>query len=358
MQVVAKIEKSFGRRRHSALAVFVLPFFLAACASGSDGQAGADFDTPGTEFGSLRIAPDGPNDPFEDVNRAIFSVNQQLDRFVFEPIAITYTELTPEPVRDSVRTALRNLSLPLNAVHAILQGKFDEAGDSVERFVTNAVTLWLGDLKKDMPYPDEDAGQTLAVAGFPEGPFLVLPLLGPSNVRDALGRIIDTIIDPVGFAIGPAGGIARTVTDGVDTRARIGDQLAEIEATSLDFYATLRSLYNQNRRSLIRDDAIDPLHVRTPTVTVELGGDFGDDFASGFGADTNDDADIEGPQIVSADVATEQPADSATTGSDPGSNHGAADLTASEGKYKPDVPVSDLKKLGIDVEFLSAGEPG
>ena len=253
----------------------VMPLLLSACVTEQQSQ----LDGGGNVFeGSGFAEARGPGDPFERVNRAVFAFNNQLDRFIIEPVAISYLELTPEPIRESVHNILQNLRLPLSAVHSLLQGKFDEAGGTAIRFVANAVTLWLGDLSDD-PYPDEDAGQTLAVAGFRDGgPFLMLPLLGPSNVRDALGRLIDAFIDPVGVAIGPAGGLARTAVDGIDTRGRVAGQLDELEASSIDFYATLRSLYLQNRESQIRDGDIDPLAGLLPTITVELGGDFGNDF--------------------------------------------------------------------------------
>ena len=211
--------------RATLAALFLVPLLLGACVSNQAGPRtsnGADTN----QFSSLGLAePGGPNDPLESVNRTIFAFNQTLDRFIFRPVAISYVELTPAPVRESVTTLLRNLRLPLSALHSLLQGKVGEAGDTAGRFVTNAVTLWLGDLSKDMPYPDEDAGQTLGVAGLDSGPFLVLPLLGPSNVRDALGRLVDSIIDPIGILIGPTGSIARTVVGGVDTRARLDGQL-------------------------------------------------------------------------------------------------------------------------------------
>ncbi len=310
------------------VALVAMPLALGACVSDNVQNGTA----AGLEIGPLGLpVPVEPNDPFEGVNRAIFAFNTTLDRFLFEPIAISYTELTPEPIRDRVTTLLRNFQLPLSALHSLFQGKPGEAGTTVARFVTNGVTLWLGDFSDDMPYPDEDAGQTLAVAGIAEGPYIVLPLLGPANVRDAFGRLIDSIIDPVGIAIGPTGGLARTVVGGVDTRARLGDELENLEATSLDFYATVRSLYTQNRNSLIRDGNIDPLIGTSPTVIVEFGAEFeddfgdalGDDFAAGF---TGDDA--------------------------------ASIVEAPSADIEGDVPVSaiaELKKSGIDVDLFGAG---
>ncbi len=254
----------------------VMPLLVIGCASTASQSGGAG----SSEFSAVNgIRP--INDPFESVNRIIFTVNKTIDAIFLEPIAVSYRELTPEPIRRNVTTLLRNMRLPLNAVHALLQGKFREAGLSTGRFLTNSVTLWVGDLMPQVPYPDEDAGQTLGVVtGTDGGPYLVLPLLGPSNVRDALGRLIDAVIDPVGFVVNGPAGVARTVVDGVDTRARVGDQLDELEAGSLDFYATIRSLYTQRRDSLIRDGRVlDQVQQSAPVIVL----DFEDDFANDFG---------------------------------------------------------------------------
>lgn len=353
----------------ATLAAFLLvPLLLGACVSNQAGpRASNEADT--TQFSSFGLAePAEPNDPLESLNRTIFSFNQTVDRFIIRPVVISYVELTPEPVRESVSTLLRNLRLPLSALHSLLQGKVAEAGDTVGRFVTNAVTLWLGDLSKDMPYPNEDAGQTLGVAGLDGGPFLVLPLLGPSNVRDALGRLVDSIIDPVGILIGPAGSIARTAVGGVDTRARLDDHLAELEAGSIDFYATIRSLYTQNREAQIRDGEVDPLHATSPTLTVELdgqfGGDFensfGDDFASGFiGEDDQEpillpgDVEFNGQAVVDADIGRNLEDDIDTDPSYDGPAGSDGNLAGVQKKARIDI--ARLKKSGVDVRLLSDG---
>jgi len=382
-----------NKSRLAATGLFA-SLLLSACVTGTgndvtSGSLDDDLLPPGLG------ASAGPSDPLEDVNRAIFGFNQQIDRFLIEPIAVTYVELTPEPVREGVTNALRNLGLPLSAIHSLLQGKFGEAGHTAERFVTNSVTLWLDDLHRDQPYPEEDAGQTLAVAGIGDGPYLVLPLLGPSNVRDAFGRLIDTVIDPVGIFIGPTGGLARAAVDGVDTRARLGPTIDELESTSLDFYATVRSLYNQNRQSQIRDGEIDPLHSAASTIVVELGDDFGaaagsdfggtiesdfgnaieDDFAAGAkvaivdpvadpvidpaGADARltELTPVSGPTVIEAEILPIPTASAANVDSatliDQG-NSQIGELQSAPDDLPVDPTISELKKLGIDVDLVHA----
>lgn len=348
-----------GAGRLIRVALVALPLALGACVS-TGPQDGASM-----EIGPLGLpVPSEPNDPFENVNRAIFAFNLTVDRFLFRPIAISYTELTPEPIRESVTTLLRNLRLPLSALHALLQGKVGEAGTTVARFVTNGVTLWLGDLSKDMSYPDEDAGQTLAVAGIADGPYLVLPLLGPANVRDAFGRLIDSIVDPVGIAIGPTAGLTRTVVGGVDRRARFGEQLENLEESSLDFYATVRSLYTQNRESEIRDGDVDPFIGAAPTVIVEFGIDFRDDFGSDFvGRDfvgdfsTGVPGDGEMPSVDETQGGvhedTEVVVGLAPTPAQAGGINSTDEQTSDE--KKPISAISELKKTGIDVDLFSSG---
>jgi phospholipid-binding lipoprotein MlaA len=217
---------------------------LAGCASGPSPQALA------------------ANDPFEPVNRQVFALNQQVDQHLFLPTVKRYLSL-PQDARDSVHNFLRNLATPTIFVNDLLQAEPARAGRAAVRFLINS-SLGLGGLfdpatRMGFAYHGEDFGQTLAVWGAGEGPFLMLPLLGPSNPRDAAGLAIDTlIIDPTNYIhfkqhLYWDGG--RQYLNVLDLRSQSVDTLQGIERSSVDYYAALRSLYRQLRDSEIRNGA-------------------------------------------------------------------------------------------------------
>jgi len=215
---------------------------------------------------------DEDNDPLETLNRHIFAVNQAVDVVLLRPIAVTYRDAVPEPIKTAVNNFLNYLKSPVILANDLLQGDWRRAGQTVERFVNNSLTLGLGDVAAPrIPFHDEDFGQTLAVWGSNEGPYLVLPLVGPSNPRDTVGMVVDWFIDPVywiatenqmdGLTYGRTA--ARVITARVDT-LKVTDDL---ERTSLDYYAAIRSLYRQRRADEIRNrapsrSALDQAHAR------------------------------------------------------------------------------------------------
>src|ERR1700730_17924682 len=205
------------------------------------------------------------NDPLEDTNRAIFDFNQVVDRNVLVPVAKAYRTVLPDPVRDSLRDFLRNLREPLIFANDALQGEFERAGQTFARFTLNS-TLGVGGLIDvagrwgELPYHEDDLGLTFGVWGIPEGPYLVVPVLGPATPRDLGGQVAEGFGDPFNRLVtgNPytlywipfvRGGIA-----GIDQRSRYIETLADIERTSLDYYATIRSLYRQRRAALIRHE--------------------------------------------------------------------------------------------------------
>jgi phospholipid-binding lipoprotein MlaA len=204
------------------------------------------------------------NDPFEDTNRNIFDFNQVVDRHVLVPAAKAYRATLPQPVRDLVRDFLINLREPLIFANDTLQGNFGHAKDTVLRFVLNS-TIGMAGLvdvagRWGIPYHESDLGVTLGVWGVPEGPYLVIPVLGPSNPRDLGSETAEAFGDPWNRLVSGEpwtlywipyvrGGVT-----GIDQRARYLDTLADIERTSLDYYATIRSLYRQRRAALIRGE--------------------------------------------------------------------------------------------------------
>lgn len=201
------------------------------------------------------------NDPLEPMNRYFFEVNQFLDEILLKPFAGWYHLAMPDPAEDGVRNFLRNLKSPVYLANDLFQGEWDRAGTTAARFVINS-TIGIGGIidvasMMDLKYHEEDFGQTLAVYGAGEGPYLHLPILGPSNPRDATGRLVDYALDPltwVGYVYDVSYiNTARAGLDAIDTRARNLEAIDELKKGSVDFYATVRSLYRQRRNDLIKN---------------------------------------------------------------------------------------------------------
>lgn len=231
---------------------------------------------------SLSAAPAEENysDPFENTNRAIFDFNQKVDRIVLVPVARTYRTVLPAPVRTSIHDFLQNLDEPIIFANDVLQARPDLASTTLARFVVNSTVgiggLWDPATRMHLPYHDNDLGVTFAVWGFRSGPYLVLPVLGPSTVRDALGIAGDGYGDP-GNIIASNNHLlwvafARGGVEGIDARSRNLKTLADIERTSLDYYATIRSLYRQRRAAEIRHE-----QTNLPNVSPVQGGGGGED---------------------------------------------------------------------------------
>lgn len=202
------------------------------------------------------------NDPYEATNRDVLVLNQQLDQLFFIPTVKRYLSL-PDGVRTGVHNVLRNLATPTIFVNDALQGQPGRAGRTAVRFVLNS-TFGLGGIfdpasQAGLAYHGEDFGQTLAVWGFGEGPYLMLPLLGPNNPRDTLGLAVDT------FALDPTNYIhfkqhvwwdaGRQYLNFLDLRSQSFEALQGIERSSVDYYASLRNLYRQARQAEIRNGA-------------------------------------------------------------------------------------------------------
>jgi len=207
-----------------------------------------------------RAAFEQTNDPMEPLNRRILDFNLFLDRILLKPVTKVYIAIVPEEGRDAMRRALDNMKEPVVVINTVLQGELERAGIAVERFVVNS-TLGLGglvDVAKHWRLEKQtgDFGQTLFLWGLPEGPYVMLPLLGPSNPRDAIGMGIDAYIDPFSYLASAKGmdemQITRFVLGGIDERARNIDVLDDLEKNSLDFYAQLRSLWQQKRAAELR----------------------------------------------------------------------------------------------------------
>jgi len=197
------------------------------------------------------------NDPWEDFNRGVFEVNLAIDKAVLKPVAYAYKEVVPKPIKNNIMNFLDNLRTPIILANDLMQLEFERAGDTLVRFLMNSSfgVLGINDFAGEVGIPrhDEDFGQTLAVSGVDPGPYLMLPLFGPSNPRDGIGLLVDILMDPLTYLTGTTFGLSRSAARAVDTRARRWDTINDLERTSLDFYAAVRSLHRQRRADEIRN---------------------------------------------------------------------------------------------------------
>lgn len=216
----------------------------------------------------------GIYDPFETTNRKIHAFNRGLDQAVVRPAAQGYTNALPDDIEDSVGHFATNLGRPSDIVNGLLQGDVRGASASGARFMVNSTfgVFGLFDVATGFGIPDHDTdfGETLYVWGASEGPFVELPLLGPSTQRAAAGKVVDLFTNPLSYALeDPESyyGPAASVGNGLGTRGRFTDTIDSILYDSADSYAQARLIYMQNRRFELGDaDAgtdIDPFELDT-----------------------------------------------------------------------------------------------
>ena len=204
------------------------------------------------------------NDPYEPANRFFYKIDDGLDTYVLRPVAVAYRAAVPGAVRRPVSNLLDNMANPARFANDVLQGRPRRAGDTMMRFVINS-TAGVGglfDVADKLGYPRHrtDFGVTLALYGVGEGPFLFLPLLGPSSPRDAGGYAADVGLDPLtwaSFGGSTALNVSRYGLRTVDTREQLIDPIDDVKRNALDPYATFRSLYRQNRQSLVDETRAD-----------------------------------------------------------------------------------------------------
>ncbi|HNS85513.1 MAG TPA: VacJ family lipoprotein [Parvularculaceae bacterium] len=238
----------------------------AATAQGVIGQTPSDEPVAQSEIDSAVTAgaTDDVADPWEGFNRKMFSTHLFLDRNLLVPAAKGYRAVTPKKGRRGIRRFLANLRAPGVFVNDILQGEFGRAGETLGRFVVNT-TIGAGGFADPaaqigIEAHSEDFGQTLAVWGVDSGPFLFLPLVGPTSTRDGFGAIVQLGMDPHFYVRTPPADIARYTragVGGVSAREQFLEPLAEIESKSLDYYASLRSFYLQSRKREIANGVVD-----------------------------------------------------------------------------------------------------
>lgn len=193
-------------------------------------------------------------DPFEGLNRSIFEFNLVVDRNLLRPISRGYRAVVPEPFQGAVSNILRALRAPVTVLGSLMQGNVE--GAVAETMGVGMTIITLGFLNP-IPEQPEDWGQTFASWGIGEGPYLVLPLIGPSSMRHTVGRVGDYFSNPITHIVRnndwEAYGYARYGVGAVDERSKTLEASEDLEATSLDFYAVVRSLYWQNRQKLINN---------------------------------------------------------------------------------------------------------
>ena len=253
------------------LTIFIVIFTINTClAAESDSVKtdSEDFETSNYE--------DEIFDPLEPINRAIFSFNNVADRVILEPVAKGYKKL-PSPIQSGISNFINNLKLPLVVVNQLLQGQGKNAVESTGRFVVNSTVGLFGLVdvaeKVGLEQKQEDFGQTLATWGVGDGFYVVLPIFGPSNVRDTAGMVLTYVTDPIN-AYAVSEGEAwilplRTATNAIDQRSKIIDEVNALRDNSLDYYSAVRSSYYQNRKAAIlnvNDNAQTPL----PLISIEF----------------------------------------------------------------------------------------
>ena len=203
------------------------------------------------------------HDPWEGFNRRMFAFNDALDHAIFEPIARGYRAVVPRPVRHGVANFLNNLRSPVVLINNVLQGDVGQAGTTVARFGINSTVGLLGVLdpatSMGLPRRDEDFGQTLGVWGARQGPYLFLPIIGPTSVRDGIGSVVDLGFDPVNWADYEhrnAVIATRGAVYAVSTRESLLDANDQMRRTSLDPYVSVRSGYALLRESAVRNGSV------------------------------------------------------------------------------------------------------
>jgi len=266
-------------------AAIALVSALSACASGAPRVPSPQFlaqtnevknnsasvDAP-KDIVSLPDAPNEVSDPFESVNRSLFERNQRFNHAVVYPVAKAYTNNVPEPVRDSVEAFASNLTEPLVFANDVLQLRLQAAATTVGRFAVNS-TLGVAGIfdvatRQNLPHQSGDLGQTLYVWGWRDSPYLVLPVIGPTNVRDLIGtttqfaatlpagefpageflEVLPTQVASMVNDLGVAGSVV-----GPFTNLGQANQMEELEQSSIDFYAMLRSVAYQKRQAELQE---------------------------------------------------------------------------------------------------------
>ncbi len=240
------------------IAILIFSFFTNISIAGEDGKTKINDKK---KNGNIEV-----NDCFESLNRGVFAFNQGLDKVIFKPLAKGY-RMFPQPIRSGTSNALSNLSNVVTIPNNVLQGRFKDAGINSARLIINStlgiagifdVASYYGLEKRDK----EDYGQTLGVWGAGPGCYFVLPVLGPTTVRDSIGSVVNLIGGDAWYNVtvvndtkyfSEADYYASKLLDGVDFRAKNLESFDSLEKNSVDLYASVRSLYIQDRHRKIEN---------------------------------------------------------------------------------------------------------
>jgi phospholipid-binding lipoprotein MlaA len=212
--------------------------------------------------GEVRAAT--PGDPLEKMNRRFYASAEAADRKFVRPLAHFYGRLTPGPIGEGLHNFVTYLSEPAVIANDLLQARFVHAGNDLARLVTNSILAGFVDFAKGegLPHHDNDFGVTLGRWGVGPGPYLYLPFLGPSTVRDAIGHGADAAMNPLDYVRFPGRlslDISSQVVGGLDMRIRAEGDLEALTVGAADPYATLRSVYLQSREAAIRGESAAPI---------------------------------------------------------------------------------------------------
>ena len=197
------------------------------------------------------------HDPWEEMNRGIFTFNDYLDRFLLEPVAIGWDTVVPEPAERGLANFFANAASPRRIANDLFQGKLDKAGNDFGRFLINSSFGFLGFFDpataQGIPPGNEDFGQTLGVWGTPAGPYLVLPFFGPSSPRDTAGLVVDTLLSPEFYFAPWYVSTPVTTTRVINARALALETVRAEREAAFDLYSAVRSAYVQYRVNQVRD---------------------------------------------------------------------------------------------------------
>jgi len=263
------------RRRWSiGLALLGVVALLGSGCATQGGPSGAVAGVPPElEYDDLFDEPleaDEVDDPFEETNRAIFAGNRGFDRYVIEPVSRAYAFVVPDLARRAIRRVFVNLNSPAVFVNDLLQLAPRRAGTTGARFVINTTVgvagLWDAAERLGLEGHHTDFGITLAKYGVDSGPYLVMPLVGPTTARDAFGDLVDILLLPQTWFLGPTTWVfaAYEGADGFTLRDVHRDALEALEESSVDFYVAMRFAYLTNRAAEIRAMTSPPVRETSP----------------------------------------------------------------------------------------------
>ena len=220
------------------------------------------------ELSESSISYDEIYDPLEPINRAVLNFNFFIDDIAIRPIIKTYKFIAPEPVEKGVSNFFSNLKEPIRTISFIFQGEFYKSFNSIGRFTINTITsLGTFDLasKVGMEKNETDFGITLAKSGVSSGPYIIIPIIGPSNLRDFSGDVVEYFVDPISSNVPNREYVA--ISNGLNERAEVDEELDKIREASSDRYEMIKSIYYQNRNAQLEEEYIQNLPV--PKIYIE-----------------------------------------------------------------------------------------